>query len=452
MTTKRVTKLDTDALRRYLHDQARTCIHAPEGMLAHPFPIPTSSSIAGADDHSEVAERSATGAYLQMYDWDSCLFSMMAHRIGVEHLPLAVVRNFLSLQDADGYVPRTVSPGGVWDGGDLCKPFLSQALLSEMRRTNWAHKETVCEMIDGLERHLRYFRTHRQHESGLFFWRNVLESGVDDNYALLAPLEASKDEDQTSVTYPDGRLLATDLNSYLVAEFRAYAQLAEACGRFESAAEYAQLAEQVATKIEERLWDASLGMYVNLDPVTGKAVKLRSWTGLCPVLFGVASPERALRVLKENVTNTEHFMRPYGIASMAASELLSNQAPRGLYGRAIVCNWNGPVWVLPTVLVVRALIKYNMITEARDVARRMLAALVKDLKETGMLHENYNSETGKGLWAPRFMSWNLMALELIDIVEQPCHHLVHSCEACKTRRKCRHSKARTTAAAAGSKL
>jgi hypothetical protein len=103
---------------------------------------------------------------------------------------------------------------------------------------------------------------------------------------------------------------------------------------------------------------------------------------------------------------------------MAVSELLSNQAPRGLYGRAIVCNWNGPVWVLVNVLVARALTKYGLENEARDVARRMLSAMVKDIRETGVLHENYNAETGQGLWAPRFMSWNLLALELIDLVER----------------------------------
>src|SRR5205823_6448543 len=93
------------------------------------------------------------------------------------------------------------------------------------------------------------------------------------------------------------------------------------------------------------------------------------------------------------------------------------QAPRGLYGRAIVCNWNGPVWVLPTVLVARALLENGMVAEAKDVARRVLAALVKDVKANGVLHENYHADTGAPLWAPQFMSWNIMALELIDLLE-----------------------------------
>jgi putative isomerase len=417
MKTRRLTTRDISMLRQHIQEKARTTVHQPEGLLQHPFVIPTYDAVAGADDSAHVAERSATGAYLQMYDWDSCLFSQSAHRAGLTGLPLAVVRNFLSLQTPDGFIPRTVSPGRVWDQGDLCKPFLSQTLLAEMERTNWAELNQIEPMLDALERFLGHYRSNRRHETGLYYWRNVLESGVDDNYALLAPHEADKDEDQTCVRYPDGRLLATDLNSYLVAEMRAHSQLAFACGRKAQGQKSATEADQLAALIEEKLWDASLSMYVNLDPVTGKTVQLRSWTGLAPAFFGVSSRSRVLEVLQNNVLNEQHFLRAYGIASMAASELLSNQAPRGLYGRAIVCNWNGPVWIMPNVLVVRTLLKVGMRTQAKNVARRVLAAMIKDLKETGRLHENYNADTGASLWAPCFMSWNIMALELIDLIE-----------------------------------
>jgi Trehalase len=332
-------------------------------------------------------------------------------------MPLAVVRNFLALQQANGFIPRTISPKHIWDASDLCKPFLCQTLLHEMERTNWAGLDQISPMLDKLALHLDYFRSHRFNQTfGLYFWLNVLESGVDDNYALLAPHEAAKTEDQSRVGYPDGRLLASDLNAYLVAEMRALSRLAGRCGREDYERKFADQAIALVSRIEQVLWNDVLGMYVNIDPVDGKPVKLRSWTGLAPVLFCVSSEERVQRVLKENVLNERHFLRPYGIASMAASENLSNQAPRGLYGRAIVCNWNGPVWILPNVLVVRTLLKYGLHKQARDIARRVLAAMAKDLKETGVLHENYDANTGTSLWAPRFMSWNIMALELIDLV------------------------------------
>ncbi len=388
MRNRRVTRSDVTMLQHHLRSKALTCVHEPDGLLPYHFVIPTCDAVAGSDDHDALPERSSIGHYLQMYDWDACLFAQAAHHIGVVGLPLSVVRNFLALQEATGFIPRTVSPGQIWDSGDICKPFLSQTLLAEMERTGWAQRREVAALLDGLNRYLEYFQHNRRHACGLYFWRNVLESGIDNNMALLAPQEALKDENQTAVTFPDGHLLATDLNSYLCAEFRAFSRLASRCGRNDLAQRYEQLGSELARAIEDRLWDEALGMYVNLDPRTN------------------------------TVLNDEHFLRPFGVASMAASEPLSNQSPRGLYGRAIVCNWNGPVWVLPNVLVVRTLLRLGMRKAAANVARRVIAVMVKSLRETGVLHENYNADTGKQLWAPNFMSWNITALELCDLVAQ----------------------------------
>jgi putative isomerase len=235
--------------------------------------------------------------------------------------------------------------------------------------------------------------------------------------ALLAPLEAQKDEDQRFVAFPDGRLLATDLNSYLFAEFMAFSKLADKCGD-SRAQQYRDLAGELAQKVEETLWDETLGLYVNVDPLTGEKVLIRAWTGLTPALFGIAAPERTKRVIENNILNETHFLRPFGVASMADSELLSNQSPRGLYGRAIVCNWQGPVWILPNVFVVRKLMELGLVSEARNIASRVVRVMLKDIQENGMLHENYDANTGKCLWAPQFMSWNILALELVAVLEK----------------------------------
>ena len=65
-------------------------------------------------------------------------------------------------------------------------------------------------------------------------------------------------------------MLAADLNGYLFAEFRAYAKIAERAGQLEKSQEYFDLSSALAAKIEERLWDASLSLYVNVDSLTGQ--------------------------------------------------------------------------------------------------------------------------------------------------------------------------------------
>lgn len=404
-----------ERLEKFLLERAKTCIHAPGGQLQRSFTTPTYGIASGADDGAAVPERSTVGHYLQMYDWDSYFFSQAAAKLGSPKLPADILLNFLSLAAADGYIPRTVSESRIWDGGDLCKPFLCQLAL-------YAHdsgalsKSELAGCVETLRCYLRYFKEHRGHKSGLYHWRNVLESGVDNNLALIAPVEAAAGENFEIGKFPDGELLAIDLCSYLVMELDALSRLCGLVGLDKEKEEYAAESKKLADLIEQYCWDEKSGLYHNVDPNTMKPFPIPAWTSWCPALFGFAKPDRLERVVHDNILNPEHFLRPHGLTSLAVSNLLCNQSPRGLYGRVIVCNWQGPVWVLPNVLAVRMLLRMGLKSEAKDIASRVVSVMVQDLEEKGTLHENYDCETGAGLWAPQFMSWNILALELIDVV------------------------------------
>jgi hypothetical protein len=406
---------DTTKLESYITQQAKLCIHNAEGDLKFPYVTPTAAIKPGGDDDSILPERSRIGHYLQMYDWDACFFSQASSRINARGFGKYVVANFLALQDETGHIPRTISPHRIWDQGDLCKPFLCQTLLAHCEADNFANTNFIIDAVSKLHNYLNYFDKTRLHETGLYRWRNVLESGIDNNLALLTPLEASKDEN-TDTQCPDHRLLACDLNGYLAAEFAAFSQLAERSGALSAAREYAEKKEKLCQAIETYLWNDELSLYCNFDPVTEQQVGLRSWSGLVPALMEQVSEERRDLVTKNNLLASEHFYRPCGIASMAQSEPLYNQAKRGLYNRAIVSNWQGPMWVLPNVLAVRFLLAQNMQKQAEELALRVINTLVDSLNNTGTLYENYNCETGMPLWAPEFVSWNVLALELIDLV------------------------------------
>ncbi len=419
MLATKIKTADLKKIRLFFATNAQSCVHEAEGMLKHRFVTPSYAVKAGKDDQSGLPERSRTGHYLQMYDWDACFFSQLAPRVGVEKLAEDVIANFLALKQDNGYVPRTVSPGRIWDAGDQCKPFLCQTLLHQFQNEEklGQRKESFALLIDQLDSYLSYFERERKGEYGLYHWRNVLESGVDDNLALLSPREAAKDEDDSVSKFPDGKLLACDLSAYLLAEFNAIAHLAKIYEKNDLALKYEKRAAELANAIETHLWNEDLSMYCNLNPQDMSQVKIRAWTGLVPALLGFAKSERFEKVLRNNICTSEHFLRPAGIASVAASEPLYNNALRGLYGRAIVSNWQGPVWVLTNGLVCRALVKNGFRKEAEDIACRMLNTLIGDLDKNGTLHENYHAETAEALWAPQFMSWNIIALEMADLLE-----------------------------------
>src|SRR6185437_6716973 len=188
---EKTTAQQTKRLRQFVTEKAATCLHNPEGALKYRYVTPTYSVTPGADDKALVAERSTVGHYLQMYDWDACLFSQGATKVGLNDIAPDVVANFLSLKQADGYIPRTVSPNRIWDACDMCKPFLCQALTFENK---YLKQKPSAEMVQDLKCYLEYFQRNRRDKSGLYHWRNVLESGVDDNLALLTPHEAAKNE------------------------------------------------------------------------------------------------------------------------------------------------------------------------------------------------------------------------------------------------------------------
>lgn len=397
------------AVLDFFKTNAPGCVQPAEGQLKYRYVTPSYGVKGGADDGSTVAERSTVGHYLQMYDWDSCFFSQVAPRLGIKNIAKDVVANFLSLNHGDGYLPRTVSPQRVWDAGDMCKPFLAQTLVYVHEKFG---EPLPVELLSDLDCYLEYYVRTRL-KDGLYHWRNVLESGLDSNLALLAPLEAAKDENEAVGQYPDGRLLATDLCAYLYGEFRSVAKIADAAQNKEMSSKWNKRADEVSAAIDERMWNAKLQMYCNVDPQTGEQVAFRACSGLMPALFDAVKSERIEQVLRTNVLSEEHFLRPAGIASVAASENLYNQAKRGLYGRVRVSNWQGPMWILPNGLAWRCLNRHNMQKESERIASRVLDTLSMSIKKHKTLYENYDAETSAPLWAPDFMSWNILALEMI---------------------------------------
>jgi alpha,alpha-trehalase len=409
-------------LEKFLHARATTCVHAPQGHLPRRFVTPSFGVTAGASDSEDknfTPARSTVGHYLEMYDWDACHFAQVSHLLGLPDLAPDVVLNFLSLQEADGHIPRTVSPGRIWDKGDQAKPFLCQTLAQYLK----ANRDKVAEILTAevlgkLHLYLRYFQSHRQHASGLYRWRNVLESGVDDNLALIYPTEAARDENKDLGKYPDGEIIAVDASTYIACEFKAFSWLAKHAGRADLAVEYKGKAKALKGLIEEKLWDEELSIYVNYHAETGSHVRMRSWTGLTPVLMGIARKDRAKACIKDNVLSKKHFLRPGGVVSHAVSERLHNQSPRGLYGRNMVSNWQGPVWVLVNALACRGMLKYGERAGAIKVAKRMLATMEADVRDNKTLHENYHAQSGAPLFAPDFMSWNALAMEMIALVRE----------------------------------
>jgi putative isomerase len=65
-------------------------------------------------------------------------------------------------------------------------------------------------------------------------------------------------------------------------------------------------------------------------------------------------------------------------------------------------------------MFMHALLRYGYPEPALETAVRVVRLCLDDLEWNGMMHENYDAETGAPLAAPDFVSWNLLAAQMID--------------------------------------
>jgi putative isomerase len=247
---------------------------------------------------------------------------------------------------------------------------------------------------------------------GLYVWRSALESGVDNNAA--------------SVNTPDLSVESVDVNSYLVREYEAAAVIARSIGRAAESASLTARAVELRRRINAVMWDAEDACYYNVLSISDEPVsfiRIKSWTSLTPLWAGVAPEERARALVERHVLDPETFWGRFGIPSLARSEPLYSQAKRALIYIAVearrweVSNWQGPVWIVANWQVIHGLLRYGYREAARDLATRIVALLERDIELTGGMHENYDAETGRGLWSPNFGSWNMLAARMLDEAE-----------------------------------
>lgn len=377
------------------------------GLLPYQYIVPTADTGADAVQHRQM------GVYEQQYDWD-CFFEGIAMAYdGAERAAAFrdAMRNFLHFTTADGYTPRTLSPEKFWDYPDHMKPFLAQGCLFSSRALDdfsWIDRENY----DRILATLRYWETQRFGGHGLSMWRSALESGVDNN--------------ATSVMLPDLSVEAVDVNSYLVREFHAAAEIARVLGHLDDAARLQAKGDELARRMNAVLWNEEDGCYYDVFSVSDEPIawiKTKSWTVLTPLWAGVATPERAKTLIERYVLDPKTFWGPFGVPSVARNEVVYNQAKRGYVyieverRRWVVSNWLGPVWIVANWQIMHGLLRYGYAEQAKELAVRITQLLERDVEATGGMHENYDAETGVGLWSPNFGSWNMLAARMIEEAE-----------------------------------
>jgi hypothetical protein len=403
-------------------------LHDPTGALSYPFITPGS-----------VYAR-------ELWDWDSWLSDVALCQILVDKDPNAdrqkmlsygrgCVLNFLDAAEPNGSMPiriqvkprSTTQPSLplTTSTSNMHKPVLAQhaAFLVKLDKGN---AQWLREKFATLQAFQKNYRDHQFHAaSGLYFWKDDLAIGVDN--------------DPATFFRPPNSSASIFLNCLMYKELGAMSYLAQCLKLEQSVSDlYGQQAEDLKKAIQKNCWDERDGYFysadLNLRPVTNEPgiylgsrmvlhrghprdydcliQRIEGWSGFLAMWSGVATPEQARRMVEEHLKNPKTLGAAYGIRTLSKMEKMY-----GLYKSSNPSNWNGPIWGISNYMVFRGLVKYGFTDEARDMARKTIALFGEDYVKNDALHEYYDPDTGEPIMNKGFQNWNYLVMNMIAWME-----------------------------------
>ena len=356
----------------------------PEGKLLFlPFPF--------------LAPSGATGAYTQMYAWDTDFIS----RALLVHERFDLVRghilNSLSMVERFGYVPNANHAAAVTRSQT---PLLPDTLWRYFRATEDA--DLLLRAYPLLKQEYCGYWTAEHHSTpiGLATNRDL----GDAHWPPALAAEAETGLDWTPIFGGDVRRCAPLItNCALVRYARVLALIGRELGRDVEAEGFEQDAERRAAAIRDHCWDERSGAFLEFDHVERQRLPYLSACTLWPLWAAVATRDQAARVVEglhrleqsHGVASTDRaYADPHPDTRSLEPEAASD-APAELVGGRGQLQWMYPAgWAPEQLIAVEGLDRYGYERAAERIAARFLALVLERYDETGMLWEKYNVVDG----------------------------------------------------------
>lgn len=144
----------------------------------------------------------------------------------------------------------------------------------------------------------------------------------------------------------------------------------------------------------------------------GLLIKIQTWCGFLALWSGIATPEQADRVVKENYREKRTFNAEYGVRTLSRLEKMYSVVASGCPS-----NWCGPIWGISNYLTFRGLVRYGYDEEAKELAEKTIRLFGRDFERFGALHEYYQPDNGEPVLNRGFQNWNYLVLNMINWLE-----------------------------------
>ena len=355
------------------------------------------------------------GGYV-LFDWDTFFAATMAS-IGDKDLAYANALETLREETPQGFVPNYARAGN-WKSTDRSEPPVGAITVLGLYKEfhdRWFIEDAFAPLLSWN----RWWNEHRQLQGFIVLgsdpqnepvnvddgsrgtWQGaVYESGLDNSPMYDGTFYNSKTQ---LLEYAD-----VGMTSLYIADCDALAEIADALGKSTEAKELRERAERYRAKLQT-LWDEKAGIFLNRDLHTGKVNTRLSPTNFYPLLAKAASPEQAQSMIK-HLLNRDEFGGDWVIPSIAYNDPAFKDQN----------YWRGRVWGPMNYLVYLGLRNYESSAVRKDFAQKSYELFLKEWREKGHVHENYNAITGIGDdvdSSDRFYHWGAL-LGYVEYLEQ----------------------------------
>lgn len=319
------------------------------------LPYPYTVSIVGKSDIM---------AYLPIY-----FVNLGLIRLKLVDLAKHNAGNLIFLQQKYNYIPNSNHKSDLKKAG---VPFLALIVRDVYRATG--NKDWLGRVFPNVKAEFKYwFSKPRLSQHGL-----VAITGNSNPDATDPKLKKVTEFWSSSPRWnPDDLCIPVDLNALLYRTAMVLEDLAKEI-RDEEAAYFTEKAEQI-NEAMELCWDPETEFYYDYDLGNKKLLKKKSLAAFQPMFAKMVTMRRAELL----VDHLEDFAHKSGLTCLDQDYGVKN------------LSWNYPNSFAPLIwIVVKGLINYDYIDEARELALRWLDLTYRLYQETGEFWERYNAVEG----------------------------------------------------------
>ena len=366
------------------------------------------------------------GPYEQLWDWDSFFTGVALLEFGSRPYLAGSMMNFLEHTNlTDGTVEGCLVPDQPPQGVIYhAKPLIIQgAYLSVDNET--INYDSFFQFELAMIALLEWWDRAPQKDpyTGLFTWHDQLQSGADN--LVLSECPSYRSPECWNEKSDANTLASAELQTFLAREHIALSLFYEKWLETAPSSEHQRLENQrekyaarsrniISNNLETQLWNEEAMTYLAKNvSLSGEAswIKNRVYVMGIPLWGNLITNATRINTVASSVLDKSTMLSEWGIRSTSKQDLrYNNDNEIKPYS-----NWRGPIWVNANAMIIYGLAKSDskdLKQNAIAVADAMVHCLAEDLRITGTWHEGYSGDTGEGLAADGFLSWNTLAVSL----------------------------------------